>query len=124
MDRLFQPLRFVLVRYSRNELIRQIEFLRAENQMLRKRVSKFRIRLDHDERTRLIKLGQAVGPGLHKLIAIIVKLVFLHCIIAQRRVQNCTFIFRPARIAVSIDRIRNVAHQGRSTPRIGVDRSG
>jgi Integrase core domain len=71
MERLFQPLLFVLARCSRNELIRQIEFLRAENQMLRKRVSKYRIRLDHQERTRLIKLGQTVGPGLHKLITIV-----------------------------------------------------
>ena len=31
MERLFQPLLFFLARCSRNELIRQIEFLRAEN---------------------------------------------------------------------------------------------
>ena len=58
-------------RCSRNGLIRQIEFLRAENQRLPKRVSKHGIRLDQEVRTRLIKLGQAVGPSLHKLITIV-----------------------------------------------------
>ena len=38
MERLFQPLLFFVARCSRNQLIRQIEFLRAENEMLRKRL--------------------------------------------------------------------------------------
>jgi hypothetical protein len=71
MERLFQPLLFFLARCSRNQLIRQIEFLKAENEMLRKRVSKYGIRTTAAERERLIKLGTAVGPGLHKLITIV-----------------------------------------------------
>jgi putative transposase len=71
MERLFQPLLFFLARCSRNQLIRQIEFLKAENEMLRKRVSKYGIRTTPAERERLIKLGTAVGPGLHKLITIV-----------------------------------------------------
>ena len=35
---LVQPLLFFLARCSRNQLIRNIEFLKAENEMLRKRV--------------------------------------------------------------------------------------
>ena len=50
MERLFQPLLFFLARCSRNELIRQIEFLKAENEMLRKRVPRKKITLKHDER--------------------------------------------------------------------------
>ena len=34
MGRVFQPLLFLLARCTRNQLIRQIEFLKAENQML------------------------------------------------------------------------------------------
>jgi putative transposase len=71
MERLFQPLLFFLARCSRNQLIRQIEFLRAENELLRKRLPKRRIRITLDEQKRLIKLGTAVGPGLHKLITIV-----------------------------------------------------
>jgi putative transposase len=71
MERLFQPLLFFLARCSRNQLIRQIEFLKAENEMLRERVSKYGIRTTPAERKRLLKLGAAVGPGLHKLITIV-----------------------------------------------------
>jgi putative transposase len=71
MERLFQPLLFLLARCSRNELIRQIEFLKAENEMLRKRVPRKKITLTHDERARLLKLGQAIGPGVKKLITIV-----------------------------------------------------
>ena len=59
MGRIFQPLLFLLARCTRNELIRQIEWLKAENEMLRKRVDKKRIFLDQEEKSRLMKLGQA-----------------------------------------------------------------
>lgn len=64
MSRLFQPLLFLLARCTRNELIRQIEFLKAENEILRKRVPKKRIVLKADERDRLLKLGAAIGAKL------------------------------------------------------------
>jgi putative transposase len=38
MGRIFHPLLFLLARCSRNQLIRQIEFLKAENEFLRGRV--------------------------------------------------------------------------------------
>ena len=38
-----QPLLFYLARCKRNKLIQQIEFLKAENEMLRKRVPKQKI---------------------------------------------------------------------------------
>jgi len=65
MGRLFQPLLFLLARSTEHELRRQIEFLKAENEMLRKRVPKQRIFLSKCERERLIKLGNAIGPGAH-----------------------------------------------------------
>ncbi len=71
MSRLFQPLLFLLARCTRNELIRQIEFLKAENEILRKRVPKKRIVLKPDERDRLLKLGSALGSKLKHLITIV-----------------------------------------------------
>jgi len=82
MERLFQPLLFFLARCSRNQLIRQIEFLKAENELLRKRVPRQKITLNHEERARLLKLGQAIGPGVAKLITIV------HCHTYRRWLWN------------------------------------
>ena len=84
MERLFQPLLFFLAKCSRNQLIRQIEFLQAENEILRKRLPKYRLRLTLEEKKRLIKLGTAVGPSLHKLITIVAPCTY------RRWIQNLT----------------------------------
>jgi putative transposase len=51
MARIFQPLLFMLAKCTRNELIRQIQFLKAENEMLRKRIPMRCIYLKDEERT-------------------------------------------------------------------------
>ena len=53
----FSPFLFYLARCTENELRRQIEFLKAENKMLRMRVPKQRIFLKPEEK--LLKLGAA-----------------------------------------------------------------
>jgi putative transposase len=60
----------MLAASTENQLIRQVEYLKAENQMLRKRVGK-RVNLAADEKALLLKLGQAVGAGLRQLISIV-----------------------------------------------------
>ena len=71
MGRLFQPLLFFLAACTEHELRRQVEFLKAENEMLRKRVPKQQIFLSRGEREWLIKLGKAIGPGARHLITIV-----------------------------------------------------
>jgi putative transposase len=71
MGRLFQPFLFLLAGGTEHELRRQIEFLKAENEMLRKRVPKQRIFLTKPERERLLKLGAAIGPGVARPITIV-----------------------------------------------------
>lgn len=71
MTQLFQPLLFLLARSTADQLQRQIEFLKAENELLRKRVPHQRIFLKRDERSRLLKLGKELGPGIRHVITIV-----------------------------------------------------
>jgi putative transposase len=71
MERIFQPLLFFLARCSRNELIRHIELLKTENEMLRKRLKVSHIYLNPEERARIIQLGEAIGPAVQHLLTIV-----------------------------------------------------
>lgn len=70
MTRLFHPLLFLLARSTADDL-QKIEFLKAENELLRKRVPRKRIFLKADERSRLLKLGLELGPAVRQLITIV-----------------------------------------------------
>lgn len=71
MSQLFQPLLFLLARSTTDDLQKHVEFLKAENKMLRKRVPNKHIILSTDERAKLLKLGKELGPGIRHLITIV-----------------------------------------------------
>ncbi len=71
MGRIFHPLLFLLARCTKNQLIRQIEFLKAENQILRSRVPGRFVRVKPAEKARLIKLAEGIGPALQQLITVV-----------------------------------------------------
>ena len=71
MGQLFQPLLFLLARSTADDLQKQIEFLKAENEVLRKRVPRQRIFLKPEERARLLKLGKELGPAIRQIITIV-----------------------------------------------------
>jgi hypothetical protein len=68
MGRVFHPLLFLLARCTKNQLIRQIEFLKAENQILRRRVPGKFVRVKPAEKARLMKLAEGLRPVLRQLI--------------------------------------------------------
>lgn len=71
MVRIFHPLLFLLARSTADELQKQVEFLKAENEMLRRRLPKKRVLLNSDERAKLLKLGKELGPGIRQLITLV-----------------------------------------------------
>jgi putative transposase len=71
MGRLFHPLLFLLARCTKNQLIRQIEFLKTENQILKSRIPTKFIIVKPAERARLMKLAEGIGPALQQLITVV-----------------------------------------------------
>ena len=67
---LFQPLLQLIARSTDSEMARQLEFLKAENAMLRKRLGRS-VRLTDEEKSLLVKLGDAIGAGVKALITIV-----------------------------------------------------
>jgi len=60
-----------LARCTRNQLIRNIEFLKTENEILRKRYVRHHVVVSQEDRARLIKLDEQIGPDLKRLITIV-----------------------------------------------------
>ncbi len=73
----------MLASVTRSELARQLQYLKAENEVLRSKLPK-RITVTPSERQRLLKLGKAVGPAIKHLITIVSHRTFLRWLAAER----------------------------------------
>jgi putative transposase len=67
---IFQELLLLIGKMVHSQLVRQIEYLKVENQILRKKVGK-RIKITPSERRRLIKFALPLGSDIRKFISIV-----------------------------------------------------
>ena len=83
---LFQPLLNLISRSTDSELARQVEFLKAENTILRKRLGRSAV-LTSEEKSLLVKLGEAIGAGIAALLTIVTYRTFQNWAKATRPAQ-------------------------------------
>ncbi len=73
--KIFHPLLSLIASASNNELARYVEFLKEENKILRSRI-RGQVHTKPDERSRLVKLGKALGQALEELITLVAPSTF------------------------------------------------
>ena len=70
MARLIHPLLMLIARATERELVLYIEYLKAENRILRSKLPKW-ISVTPAERAKLVKLGVRLGSAIKELITIV-----------------------------------------------------
>ena len=70
MPKLIHPLLMLIARATEKQLVQYVEYLKAENRMLRSKLPK-RINVTPAERAKLIKLGVRLGSAIKGLITIV-----------------------------------------------------
>ena len=73
--KIFHPLLALIASATNNELARYVEFLKEENKILRARIPG-QVHTKPDERSRLIKLGKALGQAIEELITLVAPSTF------------------------------------------------
>ncbi|MBI1370875.1 MAG: hypothetical protein GC162_19755 [Planctomycetes bacterium] len=76
MTALFHRLLLVLAQFGRDELVKQIEYLKIENEILRSRLPKH-IRTTPAERAGLLEYGKRLGDSIKELITIVTPHTFM-----------------------------------------------
>jgi putative transposase len=70
MLRVFQPFFLLLATAADRESARMVEYLKAENRVLRSRLPR-RVVVSPAERRRLVQLGAKLGPAIRDLISVV-----------------------------------------------------
>jgi len=70
MKRFLHPLLMILARATEKELVQMVEYLKAENRILRGKLPK-RIEVAPAERAKLLKLGLRLGAKIKEVITIV-----------------------------------------------------
>ncbi len=82
MARFFHPLLRVLASATHRDLAAQVQYLKAENEVLRSKLPK-RVTVTDAEKARLVKLGTKVGSAIRELITIVSPRRFTRWIIGR-----------------------------------------
>ncbi len=75
MTRVLHPLLLLAARLVHSQLVRENEFLKVENRILRSRV-KDKVIPTPEERAELVRFGRELGPAIKKLISIVHPITF------------------------------------------------
>lgn len=67
---LFHEFFILLGKLVHGDLVKQVEYLKVENQILRKKLPR-RLKVTESEKRRLIKYGMALGPSVRRLMTIV-----------------------------------------------------
>jgi putative transposase len=70
MKRFIHPLLLLVARATEKDLVQMIEYLKAENRILRNKLPK-RIEVTPAERAKLIQLGVRLGSAIKQVITIV-----------------------------------------------------
>src|SRR5262245_46255283 len=81
--RLLQPLFALFASSTDSQLARMVEYLKAENKILRDKLPK-RLTVTPRERNRLVKLGSKLGTAIRDLITIVTPRAFSRWVAAAR----------------------------------------
>lgn len=84
MARIFHPLLLILANATHRELAAQVQYLKAENEILRSKLPD-RITVTERERRRLVKLGTKVGSAIKELITIVTHRTFQRWVAATKK---------------------------------------
>src|SRR5690606_6766233 len=88
MSRIFHPLLYLLACATRQELARQVQFLKTENEILRARLPK-KITTTPEERRKLVKAGKQLGSAIKELISIVTPATFKRWLNAEEKKPKC-----------------------------------
>ncbi len=83
----FHALFLMLAQSTHDELIRQNQYLKVENETLRSRLPK-RITVTPAERSRLLKYGRLIGPAIKELISIVHPRTFARWLADEKKDPN------------------------------------
>jgi|SaaInlStandDraft_2_1057019.scaffolds.fasta_scaffold43503_2 putative transposase len=115
MRRAFQPFLFLLAPLHSERIDSPDPIAQAENERLRKHFNRKQIFLDQNEKSRLIKLDQAIGSDLKHIITIVSYNTYLLWL--RKKIEG----FRPKKMGHprTAESIRNLIHEDRHRDRLG-----